>query len=289
MTTRSPYIITGPAQICFSGGRTSGYMLKQILDANGGLPPDVHVTFQNTGKEMPATLEFIDACAKAWGVPIRWLEWDGFIPPGRSSCFFKEVDFATASRAGEPFDAMTTALGYLPNPTQRLCTANLKVKTGQAFMKSLGYESWDNVMGIRADEPSRIARMMKPGRDNSGGEPVLPLAIAGVTKRIVGDFWRQQPFDLGLRNDNGVTSEGNCDLCFLKGANQVLSLIRKAPDRAIWWLEQEKKVAGIRNTGNAAFFRIDRPSYAQMHRNALNQSGMFSYDDEALVDCMCGD
>ncbi len=27
----------GPVQIAFSGGRTSAYLLRQILDANGGL------------------------------------------------------------------------------------------------------------------------------------------------------------------------------------------------------------------------------------------------------------
>lgn len=31
-----PYLIEGPARIRFSGGRTSGYMLKHILDAHGG-------------------------------------------------------------------------------------------------------------------------------------------------------------------------------------------------------------------------------------------------------------
>ena len=47
-----PYLITGPALISFSGGRTSAYMLKMILDAHGGtLPDDVHVCFANTGKE----------------------------------------------------------------------------------------------------------------------------------------------------------------------------------------------------------------------------------------------
>ena len=41
--------------INFSGGRTSGYMLKMILDQNGGvLPDDYLVTFQNTGREMRA-------------------------------------------------------------------------------------------------------------------------------------------------------------------------------------------------------------------------------------------
>lgn len=31
--TRDPFLIEGPAVISFSGGRTSGYMLRRILDA----------------------------------------------------------------------------------------------------------------------------------------------------------------------------------------------------------------------------------------------------------------
>ena len=38
--------------IQFSGGRSSAYLLKQILDAHGGkLPANALVCFQNTGKE----------------------------------------------------------------------------------------------------------------------------------------------------------------------------------------------------------------------------------------------
>ncbi len=45
----------GKVQIAFSGGRTSAYMLRKIMDANPGMigNPDVQVTFQNTGREMP--------------------------------------------------------------------------------------------------------------------------------------------------------------------------------------------------------------------------------------------
>jgi len=40
---RNPYRIDGPALVPFSGGRTSDYMLRQILDAHGGqLPAEVH-------------------------------------------------------------------------------------------------------------------------------------------------------------------------------------------------------------------------------------------------------
>ncbi len=50
--------LTGPALISFSGGRTSAFMLRRILDAGGGtLFPDVKVAFFNTGKERPETLD----------------------------------------------------------------------------------------------------------------------------------------------------------------------------------------------------------------------------------------
>ena len=54
------YKIPTPACISFSGGRTSGFMLKQILNTYGGeLPDDIKVCFANTGKEMPETLDFV--------------------------------------------------------------------------------------------------------------------------------------------------------------------------------------------------------------------------------------
>lgn len=49
----------GNVQVAFSGGRTSAYLLRQVLDANGGLPDRAVVTFQNTGREMPQTLDFV--------------------------------------------------------------------------------------------------------------------------------------------------------------------------------------------------------------------------------------
>ena len=64
------------AVISFSGGRTSGFMLKQILDYNKGLPDNVKVCFANTGREMPETLQFVNDCSVYWGVQVTWLEYD---------------------------------------------------------------------------------------------------------------------------------------------------------------------------------------------------------------------
>lgn len=275
----NPYRISGPAQLCFSGGRTSGYMLHKILEANGGLPDQTHVLFQNTGKEREETLQFIHECGDRWGVPITWLEWDGFIPPGRSRPMVRIVSFESASWKGEPFDALNDALNILPNPVMRTCTANLKVKTGAAHMRALGYDDWDNVTGIRADEPRRVTRLRTPGRDNGGGTPVLPLADAGVSKADVFSFWKKQPFDLNLDAQSDL---GNCDLCYLKSVRKVIGQIKAEPERADWWANQEAK--------RGATFRRDRSTYSDLKTIAIySQRQVEMFDDDALIDCMCGD
>jgi 3'-phosphoadenosine 5'-phosphosulfate sulfotransferase (PAPS reductase)/FAD synthetase len=275
------YAIDGPTVISFSGGRTSAYMLHQTLEANNGLPSDAIVCFQNTGKEAPQTLDFVQECGQRWGVEIVWLEFAGFEPPGRSHCLFDIVTRETCKTHGEPFELLCEQLGILPNPVARTCTANLKIKTMIAYLKSIGWDEWDIFLGIRADEPSRAARMMKPGRDNRGGDPVLPLWRAGVGSRDVAAFWAAQPFDLRLSNHNGKTMHGNCDLCFLKPPKQLLSLIREDPSRAVWWAKMEEK--------HKATFYKDRPGYAAMaHFNAV-QDGMFDGDIEESADCFCGD
>lgn len=67
-----PFRIDGPAIVSFSGGRTSGRMLFEIVNAHGGmLPSDVKVVFCNTGKEREETLRFVHECSSRWGVKIH--------------------------------------------------------------------------------------------------------------------------------------------------------------------------------------------------------------------------
>ena len=59
-----PFFLSEPSMVSFSGGRTSGYMLRRILDAHGGMLPDhAKVVFANTGKERPETLDFVQRCS----------------------------------------------------------------------------------------------------------------------------------------------------------------------------------------------------------------------------------
>ncbi len=244
----NPFQIDGPAVISFSGGRTSAYMLRRILDE--GLRPDVHVVFADTGQERPETYDFVRACGQHWDVPIAWVE-----------------------RPGQ-FTQLITDRSYLPNPTMRFCTQELKIRPMRNWMLAKGFEHWTNVVGIRADEPRRVAKMKAAAEVRSERWDIdLPLADAGVTEADVMAFWKVQPFDLQLRS-----AEGNCDLCFLKGYSKIVNIVRDRPDLAEWWAQQEERIGGT--------FRNDRPSYRAM----LNQPDLFKdtvTDD--LIECFCHD
>lgn len=276
-----PFKINGPTCISFSGGRTSAYMLWRVLQSNGGLPDEAKVCFANTGKEEEATLRFVDRCSKEWGVPITWVE---YADAEETKDRFRVVTFETASRDGEPFEAIIRKRNYLPNPVSRFCTVEMKVRAIHRYLKSIGWTEWDSMLGIRADEQRRLAKI---GNQDYGKheEKVAPLGRVGVTKEMVGKFWESMPFDLELPNINGVTMHGNCDLCYLKGGAQILSLIKEKPERAVWWAKME--ALALASAPDGAVFRKDRPSYAQMAKFAEQQMDMFS--EEEGIACFCGD
>lgn len=289
-----PFLISGPAIISFSGGRTSGYMLRRILDACGGeLPPDVYACFANTGKEMPETLNFVDDVDREWGVGVRWLEYRR----AHHSCDrWREVDYASASRLGEPFSALIEERKILPNPIMRYCTQSLKIQAIRNFAWYLGWDSWTAVVGLRADEPRRVARLSDSREDSS--DKIAPLAKAGITKHDVGAFWRVQPFDLHLPNVDGSTPMGNCDLCFLKGTARLQRIMQERPESSAWWIDEERKAAerdaerkSDRAPGRSALnFRKDRPSYAAMADNVRRQIRLdIGGDADQQVDCMCSE
>ena len=211
-------------------------MLWRIVQAHGGtLPDEIAVTFANTGREREETLRFVHECGARWGVRIVWLEWrEG--KPG-----FEIVGYNSASRNGEPFEALIRKKKRLPNWQERWCTGFLKVLTMHAFHQSQGRDKGEflEVIGLRDDEGARILS----GRASAARDKrrvAYPLADAGICKADVMDFWAAQPFDLDLQ-----PHEGNCDLCFLKGKGLRMRLIRDRPGVAEWWHRMETEQAGF--------------------------------------------
>jgi 3'-phosphoadenosine 5'-phosphosulfate sulfotransferase (PAPS reductase)/FAD synthetase len=266
----NPFEILEPTCISFSGGRTSAYMLYKVLEAHQmSLPKDAVVCFANTGKEDEATLKFVHDCETNWNVPIVWLEYQD---AEETKDRWKQVTYETASRNGEPFEAMINRKKFLPNSVMRFCTTELKIVPISRYMASIGHDDFETFAGIRADEPQQVVKLRQSLH--------APLAINGTTQADVQSFWKQTKFDLGLDYQNKVTALGNCDLCFMKGGNQIMSIIQHHPERAIWWADQEQKINGR--------FSKDRASYAEMISFAKNQTDMFNSTDESIA-CFCGD
>jgi len=259
-------------------------MLWRVIQSNGGLPDEARVCFANTGKEDEATLRFVDRCAQEWEIPITWVE---YINADETKDRFRVVDFETASRNGEPFEEIIRKRNYLPNPVSRFCTVELKVRAIHRYLKSIGWTEWESMLGIRADEQRRLAKI---GQQDYGKheEKIAPLGRVGITKEMVGEFWKAMPFDLELPNMNGVTMHGNCDLCYLKGGSQIFSLIQEKPERAVWWAKMEALALALASKPDGAKFRTDRPSYAAMLKFSKEQRDMFDKDEEA-ISCFCGD
>tara|TARA_R100000655_G_scaffold77616_1_gene116839 strand:+ start:6 stop:833 length:828 start_codon:yes stop_codon:yes gene_type:complete len=274
----NPYKINGPALISFSGGRTSGFMLWNIIQAyNGKLPNDVHVVFANTGKEAPETLDFVNDVSKKWEVHINWLELS--IHKERPIWRTKEVTYETASRKGEPFDMLIKKQPFLPNPSMRFCTSELKINVMKRMMQMMGYKEWFNVVGLRYDEPRRVANIRN--QTNNKWISVAPMYDAKHTIRDVIDFWKKQNFDLALNSYGGKAPAGNCDLCFLKGMDTTIKILKERPKLADWWIEKEKEVG--------ATFRKDRPNYIELLNISERPEEQTLFDDDDQMTCFCHD
>lgn len=283
-----PFRITGPAVLSISGGRTSAYMLWRVLQAHGGrLPSNVMACFANTGREMPATLDFMRTCGIMWGVPIFWLEYCRW-PTGPG---VRVVNHDTASRNGEPFAALIQARRRLPGPMIRFCTTDLKVFTIKRFVKEIcGWPEWVNVVGLRADEPRRVARALDPAhrKHNALWSNLCPLAEAGIEEQDVLQFWRSQVFNLRTAGPH----ESNCDGCFLKLLPAIERMLVDHPERMGWWAEQEAAASAMRHRPEQ--FHEKRDSYAVMANAAATQGRldftMQDIEDQALPceEAACG-
>lgn len=273
----------GPVAIQFSGGRTSGMMLHHILDAHDGvLPADCRVLFQNTGREMPETLDFVAECGERWGVEIVWLEFnaeEAFVRVGPGTN-------RPASMNGEPFEAILVGRnwGMLPSWKNRFCTGDLKVQPSIDYMRWLGHEGFAAALGFRADEKARVDGTLKRDADGKSDPAItshiFPLHAAGIRKRDVSAFWKAQSFDLRLAGVNGKTPDGNCDGCFLKSERARAHVARYRPAVAEWWNRLEQA------TGQTFDRRV---SWADLIEHVRRQPDwVFDADEGASVYCETG-
>ena len=205
--------------ISFSGGKTSAFMTKWLLDNKRDEYDEIIVTFANTGQEREETLEFVNECDKEFGFNTVWLEAD-VIHEKNKGTKHKVVSFATASRNGEPFEQVISKYG-IPNQAYPHCTRELKLAPMSSYIKSLGWNKgeYKTAIGIRADEMDRVNSKMKELN------LVYPLCEQmKASKESIAEWWSKQSFNLNLREH-----EGNCSWCWKKTDRKLFTLLHDNP------------------------------------------------------------
>lgn len=262
-----------------SGGRTSARMAYMV---------DAVLCFQNTGREHPNTLDFIAALEQDLGREIVRLE---FRAPRRGepprAATFEIVEHSHLSRKGEPYRDMLDmcrafrdkhnkvqpAAGCscnnckcgMPGPIapwarSRICTAYLKVRVQRNFCRALGWgepTEYTEYVGLRADEPKRLAKMRGRNIDRNTDERA-PLEELGIVELDIFNFWAGRPFDLKLPKHLG-----NCTKCFLKDESDLATAMIDYPDDNQDWIDDESTYGPMRRGG--------RPSYAQVLAEASDR------------------
>jgi len=270
--------------ISFSGGRTSAYMTyflcKEWSDRH---KYDIKVVFANTGKEVENTLFFVDECSQEWDIPITWIEGYPKETGKGWGVNYKIVNYETASRNGEPFEAMISRIG-LPSQSAPFCSPQLK----KAPIKSYANSIWRGqdyyiAIGIRVDEQKRI------NKNHVKNKIIYPLAyINPVTKIDIKNWWDKQSFDLNIHPD-----DGNCDACWKKSFPTLARIMNRSPSAFDWWQEMTDKYSNFnpRNSElNQSFYRggksiLDIKKMSDMSQAELRQLTMFDKLDGCAESC----
>lgn len=235
--------------VSISGGKTSGYMSYLIKKEYDGKIP-LQFVFANTGQENEETLKFVHECSTNFDLGVTWIE--ALVDPRHGKGIRHTiVDYETASRNGEPFEAFIAKSG-IPNATYPQCSDRLKALPIESYKKSIGWAGCHHAIGIRDDESRRKSK--QPEKYNL----VYPLCDwLPSDKADVNDFWDSQNFSLNLEEH-----EGNCKTCWKKSDKKLFLLALEHPERFDFMASMEEKYRHVkpnsRNGQDRVFFRQHR-------------------------------
>lgn len=268
--------------VSFSGGETSAYMLWWILK-NWSNKYEIKVVFANTGQENEETLLFVQKCSEYFKVEVIWVE-AVVNPENRKGTTHKVVNFETASRNGEPFEAVIAKYG-IPNPATPHCNREMKLNAINSYMKSIGWKKYYSAIGIRVDEFDRMNAKRKERR------LLYPLiSEKPMSKAKINQWWNLQPFRLELKG-----YQGNCKTCWKKSDAKLYTLINENKSQFDFFKQMENKYSsfvpesriklmlerGEEIPTRTNFFRKNR-SVADLVKEAENFKRIITDDSQTL-------
>jgi len=276
--------------ISFSGGRTSAFMTKWMLDNVQDDYNKIIVVFANTGQENEETLRFVNQCDKQWGFSVVWVEAVVDFRKNKGVTHHV-VDFSSASRKGEPYIEVIKKYG-IPNMSYPHCNRDLKLAPLHSYAKELGWKkgSYETAIGIRIDEMDRVSSKMVEEKI------IYPLVEnKKMTKEMISIWWSKQSFNLNLKEH-----EGNCKWCWKKSKRKLLTLAKDTPEIFDFPMEMEERygLSGHNEDGTKrVFFRNNKSTkeiialsklpFVPFSEAAINFD-MFDFDMDSSNGCSDG-
>lgn len=271
--------------VCFSGGESSAYMLKLILEKYSETHKII-VIFCNTGEEDEETLKFAKEIGLFFGVEIVWLEY-------ARQRGFKVVDFKTAYRKtvyeildgykNHPFRFWVEDYG-LPAYPNRTCTREMKERTINRYLSNIGIMPRNRIacIGIRFDE---IA-LRTPDPTN-----YYELIIQGVTKKSINRYFEEtMPFRLKI-----PSYLGNCGACISKGIRNLCTIARYRPEKFHFFNFitkefgfEDHKFYRERNSIKDIFEKAKDQNIKDAHDNRFDLENQLSFDLYLDTEGGCG-
>jgi len=234
--------------INFSGGKTSALMtilLKPTAD-------DI-VLFTDTGREHLLTYKFIDDFERNENIKVTRISYNG------------------------KFDGFLQSKDYkrIPNRMMRTCTEELKINASKRYLRQLGVRSFENYIGFRFDEPKRVLQFKEKFKKV---KTFFPLYEQGINKEMVNQFWLNKKYNLEI-----PSILGNCDLCFLKGKDNIIKILQLYPELADKWIKDEEE--SKRHFGHTYFPDV---TYKGLLQIAQSQKSLFDLEDALpAYNCSC--
>ncbi len=239
----APEVNQRPQVVNFSGGRTSAYLVH-LMEQRRKAGENIHYVFMDTGAEHPGTYEFIRNVVKTWNIPLVCLRVVVSPKLGEASSY-RIVNISEIGPDLQPWRDISSKFG-LPYFSGPFCTRAMKTNVfGYYCRNKFGKDGFHSWLGIRADEPKRL----KERKDVSYLADISPFE-----KRDILDWWKAQPFDLGIPEHLG-----NCVFCIKKGINKLALAARDEPQLAkeFWELaiDPSNRVVESRKYPNKFMYR----------------------------------
>lgn len=227
--------------VSFSGGETSAYLAKWLLDNKSDVY-DMKFVFANTGDEEEETLKFVDRCSKEWNIDIVWVE--ALVHHNeRVASTHNVVNFNTASRNREPYKEIIKKYG-IPNQNFLHCNREMKLNPIKSYMKSIGWTDYETAIGIRVDEFDRINKNRKELK------LIYPfISDKPTSKQEVSNWWSKQSFRLSLKSYHT-----NCRTCWKKSDKVLAQIYRENPD----YFDFNREMERLYGKDKYTFFRNGR-------------------------------